>query len=216
MSLNPRQRPIQSLAVPVVRALLVIVVASSFFTAVVSLGTASSAGAATMACCIGKSGHESGSCSTGLLQTARKPQPEPEVLCGQEPATTAKAVSIKTIDVQAEAKDGGHCSLQTPSADDVTSDSAKQSEPEATSAKSEKPDLPDIHILSSPCPAECGICSVSYTRRPRPREQSTLASTARPRLHLTRRVLPSANPQINTLNAKWTQLRPRAPPARLS
>ena len=212
MSSGPIQHPIQSLAVTVSRALLAIVVALSFFTTVVSVGTASSAGAATMACCIGKPGHESGSCSTGLLEPVRKPQLDPEVLCGQDPAPPPTARSLKGTDVEAEAVDGGHCSLHAPSAGDVPSDSAKRSEPEATLAKSEKSNLPDIHILSSPCPGECGTCSVSYTRRPRPREQSTLSSPARPRLHLTRRDPLSDYPQINTRNAKWMQLRPRAPP----
>lgn len=213
MSSGPKQHPIQSLAVTVARALLTIVVALSFFTTVVSVGSASSAGAASMACCIGKPGHESGSCRTGLLDPARKPPPEPEVLCGQDPAPPT-ARSIKATDVGAEAVDGGHCNLHASSAGDVASNSAKQSEPEATSAKSEKSDLPYIHILSSPCPAECGTCSVSYTR-PRPREQSNLSSLAGPRLRFTRRVLPGDYPKINTQNAKWMQLRPRAPPAPL-
>jgi hypothetical protein len=215
MSSGPKQRPIRSLAVPVARALLATIVALSFFTTVVSLSAASSAGAGTMACCIGKPGHEAGSCNSGLLEPARKPQHEPEVLCGPETAP-ATARSSKAIDVEAEAEEGGHCNLHSPSARDVTSNAAMQSGPEATSAKSEKPGFPRIHTLSSPCSAECGTCSVSYTRRPRPREQTTLSSVARPHLHLTRRVLPGDFPPIKTLNTKWVQLRPRAPPARLS
>jgi len=214
MSSGPNQYPIQSLAVPVARALLATIVALSFFTTVVSLGTAS-AGAGTMACCIGKPGHESGSCSSGLLESTTKPQPEPEVLCGQEPAPPT-ARSSKAIVVEAEAEDGGHCSLHAPSARDVTSDSSRQPNPEATPTKSEKSELSVIHTLSSDCSAECVGCSVNYTRRPRPREQSIASSVARPRLLLTRRVLPSDYPQIKPQNTKCVQLRPRAPPAHLS
>lgn len=214
MSSGPKEHPIQFLAVPVARAVLAAIVALSFFTTVVSLPNASSAAPGAMACCIGKPGHESGSCSIGLLKTAQKPEPEREILCGQELAPPTEP-SIKSIDVEAEAG-GGHCNLHTQSIGDVTSDSTKQSAPEATSARSNKSGLPGIHTLSSPCPAECGTCPVSYTRRPRPHEQSTLSSAARPRLHFTRRVIPSDYPQIKALSTKWLQLRPRAPPARLA
>lgn len=207
MSSGPRQHPIQSLAVPVARAILASILALSFFTTIAPLGSAS---AGLMACCIGKPGHESGSCSSGLLQPARKAQPEPELLCGQEPAPTT-ARSIKTI----EAEDGAHCSLHARSAGDVPADSTKQTEPEATSVKSETPGFPRIHTVSSSCSAECAT-SMSYTRRPRQREQSTLSSPARPRLHLTRRALTTDYPQIKTQNTKWVQLRPRAPPAHLA
>lgn len=214
MSSGPKQHPIQFLAVPVARTVLAGIVTLSFLATVVSLSTTSSAAPGAMACCIGKPGHESGSCSTGLLDTTREPQPESEILCGQQPAQPI-ALSIKVIDFEAEAE-GGHCNPHTQSTGEVPSDSTKQSEPEATSAKSKKSGLPGIQTLSSPCPAKCGTCSVSFTRRPRPREQSTLSSAARPRLHFTRRVIPSDYPQIKTLNTKWMQLRPRAPPARLA
>jgi hypothetical protein len=209
MSSGSRPRPFRSQAVRVSRALIAILIASSFFTTVVSFGAASSAGAATMACCIGKPGHESGSCSSGLLEPV-KTQPEPEVLCGQEPAPPS-TTAIKIINVEDEAADGGHCNLHALSGDKPT-DPAKQSEPEASSTNSEKSNLPGIYALTSPCPAECGTCSVNYTRRPRPREQSTLSSPTRPCLHLTRRVLTSEDPQVTTLDTKWMQLRPRAPP----
>jgi len=214
MSSGPKQYQIQSLAIPTARALLAIILALSFFTTIVSIGTASSAGAGAMACCIGKPGHESGSCSTGLLKPARKPQPEPEVLCGQEPAP-AKVLSTKANDAKGVVEEGGHCSLHVSSAGSVTS-ASRQSEPEATSATSEKPGVPVIHTLSSPCPTDCGMCSVSYARRPRPREHSNLSSLARPRLHFTGPLPPSEYPRIKPLNTKLVQLQPRAPPARLS
>ena len=72
MSSGPKQHPIQSLAVSVARALLATIVALSFFTTVVSVGTASSAGSDTMACCIGKPGHESGSCSSRSARASQE------------------------------------------------------------------------------------------------------------------------------------------------
>jgi hypothetical protein len=211
MSSSPRQHQIRSLAVPVARALLASIVTLSFFATMAQLTKAT---AGLMACCVGKSGHESGSCSSGLRKAARKPQPEPEVLCGGEPAQPTLH-SMETVVVEAEAEDGGHCDHHEPSAGAMSSDAAKQSEPQATSAKSEKP-KPAVHTLSSPCSEECASCSISFTRRPRPREQSTLSSMARPRLHFTSRLLLSGYPQIKTLNPKWMQLRPRAPPFRLA
>lgn len=221
MSSGPKQHPIRSPLVPIARALLATIVALSFFTTVASLGTASSAGTSTMACCIGKPGHESGSCSSGLLETASKPQPVPEVR-SQELASP-KVRSSKLVGAEAKAKGSGHCSLHASSDVEVPSDAVEKSQPEAIPAKSEKSGFlvihtghPAIHALSSPCPVECAACSVSYTRRPRTREQSFLSSVARPPLHLTRSVLASDYAQIRLLNTKWVQLPPRAPPARLS
>jgi hypothetical protein len=211
MSSDPRQHLIQALTVPLARSVLAIVLALSFLTTVVSFNTASSAATGTMACCIGKPGHETGSCKTGLVEPARTPQPEPEILCGQEPAPPT-APPIDPIDIEAEAAGGGHCSLHPQSPGDVPSNSEKHAEPEAVSVKSRKTSPLAIHALTTPCPAECGTCSVSYTRRPRPREHTTLSSSARPCLHLTRRVLTTDDPHVNTLNTKWMQLRPRAPP----
>ena len=72
MSSGPKQQPTHSPAVSVARAFLATIVALSFFTTVVSVGTASSAGLDTMACCIGKPGHESGTCSSGLLGASQQ------------------------------------------------------------------------------------------------------------------------------------------------
>lgn len=214
MSSGPKHNPIQTLTVAVARSLLAAIVALSFFTTVVSIGTAASPVGPGMACCIGKPGHESGSCRSGILEPVSKLQPEPEVLCGQEPAPTATR-SSKAVSVKPQAEEGGHCNLHASPAGDIISDSTRQSEPEATSDKSAEPGFTVIHALSTPCSAECGTCSVSYTRRPRPREQSTLSSPARPRLHLTASILLSDFPQVKILDTKCVQLRPRAPPARL-
>lgn len=222
MSSGPKQHPIYSLVVPIARTLLATIVALSFFTTVASLGTASFAGPATIACCIGKPGHESGSCNSGLLEPVSKPEPVPEVLHNRNLAPPT-ARSRKAVGVEAKAEESGHCDLHTSSAGDVPSNAAKKSETEAPSAKSEKSELPiihtglpAIHALSSPCSAECVACSVSYTRRPRTREQSSPSSVPRPPLLLTRSVLPSDYAQIRPQNTKWVQLPPRAPPARVS
>jgi hypothetical protein len=208
MSSGPKQHPIQSLVVHGARALLASIVTLSFFATMAPLGNAK---AGVMACCVGKTGHESGSCSSGLLQAANKIQTKPKVFTGQESAPRGSH-SSKTI----EAKDGGHCSHHSPPAGETPSDSTKQSEPEPTSTKSDHPSSTRIHTLSSPCSAECAVCSMSFTRRPRPREQATLSFVARPRLHLTRNLPASEYPQIKPLDTRWVQLRPRGPPTRLS
>jgi hypothetical protein len=224
MSSGPKQHLIRSLAVSVCRALLATLVAVSFFATTVSVGAASSGAAGMMACCIGKTGHDSGSCSSGLLVPVKKPQPEPEVLCGQEtgapetlstPPAPAKAASSKISDAGVEVADGGHCNLHSPSTRDVTSASPRQSHPEATSVKYETAERRVMHALSNPCSTDCGACSVSYAR-PRPREHSNLSSLARPRLHLTSPLPPSEYPQIKPLKTNLVQLRPRAPPAHCS
>ncbi len=217
MSSGPGQHPIPSLVLPVARALLASIVALSFFATIAPLVSAS---AGLMACCVGKAGHESGSCSSGLLHAGNKgqPQPEPKLVKRQEPEPKASH-SSKTV----ETKAGGHCSHNSaPSAVETTSDSRNQkdqkvqSEPEPTSAKSEEPSSARIHTLSRPCSAECAACSISYTRRPRPREQSTLSFVARPRPHLALSVPASDSPQIKILSTKGLRLRPRGPPSRLS
>lgn len=79
---------------------------------IIPLATAADANT-RMACCMGKPGHEPGSCSSGLLEASNKPQPEPEILCGQKPvAATGKSrpASILTLSSRCLAE-CGTCSV---------------------------------------------------------------------------------------------------------
>jgi hypothetical protein len=213
MSSGPKHYSILSPAVSAVRALLVTILGLSFFATVVPLSIASSAEAGLMACCIGKPGHESGSCSSGLLQPTAEPQPEPELSSDD---SSSPGDDSNTAVGDTESEEGSHCNLHASAAGDVTSDAARQSETATPSRKADEFSFVRIHALSTPCSSECGPCSVSYTRRPRPREQATNSSVARPHFHLTNSLPPSEYPPIKPLNMKWVQLRPRAPPERLS
>jgi hypothetical protein len=93
------------------------------------------------------------------------------------------------------------------------SPATEETRPSPASATTEQSTTSSIHAISRTCPGECGMCSVSYTRRPRPREQSALSFAAQPRLPPVRPFSPGDNQQTSTLSAKCLQLQPRAPPA---
>lgn len=238
MKSGPKQRLTKARAIRITRALVATVLALSFFATIVPLGSAS---AGLMACCIGKPGHESGSCSTGLLKSSEVP--ESEVFFGQEPAPPAES-SPEVAEVKIEEEEGGHCNLHTQPTSVTTSDTtasgsdATSTRPEksraeaasietkelgsetpgqeAASIKTKESGSVRIHALSKPCPADCGTCSVAYTRQPRPREQSIPSFAARPRSPAVGRSSQSGHPQIMARDRKWSQLRPRAPPVCLA
>src|SRR5688572_4260575 len=73
---DPKQFWMQTRAALVARVFLASIVAASFLITVAPLGAASSAEIGLMDCCVGKAGHEGGSCSSGLLASSTEPQPE--------------------------------------------------------------------------------------------------------------------------------------------
>jgi hypothetical protein len=183
---DPRHFWIRARTLLVARVLVAAIVAASFLITVAPLGAASSAETGTMACCVGKAGHEGGSCSSGLLASSIEPQPEA--------SDDAKETSAPILVV---AGGGIH---------------AQSSE---ESVASETPDTQHARVatISRNCTGECGTCSTSFTRQPRPREQSTLATRARPHLQTSSSLHDAEPPSFNALQKVTTQLRPRAPPA---
>ena len=170
-----------------VRVVAALFVTLASLSGLVTIGVQSSGSTGLMACCIGTAGHSSEACSSGLIASASNPEPEnePEVLCGvQEVVATHK-----------NRDDSDHLS------------SHRQDTHESQGA------MAGIHALNAPCPMECGTCSVSNVRRPRPREQSCLTHAPRPPAALLSRLSREQAPQKRTLNTKWLQLPPRAPPA---
>lgn len=210
---GPKQNPIQLRAMLVVRGLVATVVALSFVAAIAPFVSVSSGATGLMPCCIGKPGHEQGSCDSGLMMgTLSESQ--------SKPATS----SIKTVFAEAV---GGHCALHEESPSDtssVSSVSLEKSEPEKTGptgksepetilAPTEEPELVTVGALSSRCSGECGTCSVSNTRLPRPREQTTLTLTTRSPLTSLLRYSPCDWQPTLALARGGLRLSPRGPPA---
>ncbi len=167
------------------RFLVASIVAVSFLITAAPLGTASSDETGVMACCVGKAGHEGGSCSSGLLASATEPQLE-EANDAEEPNAS----------ILVEAGGGIH---------------AQSSEESVT------PEIPEteharVAAASRNCAGECGACSTSFKRQPRPREHSALATKARLHLQTSSRLRDAVDPLCITLQSVTTQLRPRAPP----
>ena len=186
---DPKQVWMQTRAALVARVFLASIVAASFLITVAPLGAASSDETGLMACCVGKAGHEGGSCSSGLLASSTEPQPE------ESDDTEDSSASILV-----EAGGGIH---------------AQSSE---ESVAPETPDTPDaqharVAAISRNCSGECGTCSTSFNRQPRPREHSTLATKARPHLQTSSHLCDDVDSLCNTLQSVTTQLRPRAPPS---
>ena len=173
------------------------------------LSRASADNSGVKACCIGKAGHDSGSCSTGLLKAANV-----EFHVNLLVERTAKKKLF--ANVKAGAGADGHCGSQASSTDEIEAASAAPIEDasEALSEAAAEPPL-NIHAVSNTCPNECGTCSVSYTRRPRPREQSTLSSVVRSPSTPLIRLIVSDQCSVRELNFKWSQSPSRAPPAYL-
>lgn len=208
MKAGPDQQRAQSRAMSIGRAVVAAILALSFLAVWLPLSSVSAGSSGLKACCIGKAGHESGSCSTGLIASGAHTQ-VPEV-------AQLKARSNRFANVKGGAGAGEHCSLQANinSHPDVTEAVNTTEQSESTSAPVVSDPL-SINSFSSTCPGECGMCSVSYTRRPRPREQSTQSSIVPPRLPSLVFVFVSDDQQVRLLNGKWSQLQPRAPPALL-
>jgi hypothetical protein len=219
------QQRVQSRAVSVGRPVLAAIMALSFLAVLLPLG-ASAGSSGLKACCIGKAGHETGSCSTGLIESGGQTE-VPEV-------SPPKARSKSFANVKGGVGAGEHCSLHASTSGEAdamatkpepVSASNEAAEPLAPSNTSEESQLVassnksnslSIHSVSNTCPNECGMCSVSYTRRPRPREQSTQSSIAAPRLPSVILVFTGDDQQVRLMNWKWSQLQPRAPPALLA
>jgi hypothetical protein len=225
MNKGPFQQRAQSRAVSIGHPVLAAILTLSFLAVLLPLG-ASADNSGLRACCIGKAGHETGSCSTGLIQSDGQTQ----VLEVSPP----KAKSKSFANVKGGAGAGEHCSLHASTGDDP--DAMEASKPEPVAASNEAAELfapsntseesqpvtstngfdsLSIHSVSNTCPNECGACSVSYTRRPRPREQSTQSSIVTPRLPSLILVFTGDHQQARLMNWKWSQLQPRAPPVLL-
>jgi hypothetical protein len=182
---DPKQFWIQTRAALVARVFLASIVAASFLITLAPLGAASSDDSGLMACCVGKAGHEGGSCSSGLLAPSTEPQPE---------ASDDAEEANDPILVEA----GGGIHAQS------AEESAAPEVPETEHAR--------VAAISRNCSGECGACSTSFNRQPRPREHSTLATKARPRLQISSKLRDDVDPLCNALQSVTTQLRPRAPP----
>jgi len=219
---DPRQYWIRPRATPIARLLVAAIVALSFLVTVLPLGT-TSAETGTMDCCVGKPGHESGSCATGLLSSAKNSQSASPVSHDHDSASPSEF----SLAVVAGAGAGEHCGLQAPSAAALTAATKGLDAPEVMLAESElasglltveatavpaaEPELPGVRTVSKPCSEKCGACSTSITR-----QQSTLSFAAKPQIPSVRRFSPGNDLQIRPLNRKWLHLRPRAPPAKSS
>jgi hypothetical protein len=207
MKADPDQQRVQSRVMSIGRAVLAAILALSFLAFLVPLGKASADGSGLKACCIGKAGHESGSCSTGLIesggQTGVPQAPPPKTRSG-------RFANVKGVG------SGEHCSHTTANDHSDVAESPNTTEKSELTSASKASGSSSIRSVSSTCSGECGTCSVSYTRRPRQREQSTQSSFIGPNLPLLSLVFISDNQQARSLNCKWSQLQPRAPPAILA
>jgi hypothetical protein len=197
------------------------IIAGSFLIPVAPLGTASSAAAGMMDCCVGKPGRVPGSCATGLLASAKKSQSDSPASFDHAPASPSEFSLI----VVAGAGSGEHChapTADTPTSTDTLSTGPetmlKPAEPEsdslvieASAGPTAESGLNSLHAVSQPCTENCGACSTSVTRRPR--EQSALSIGARSHKPSVRRFSSGSDLQIRPLNRKWLHLRPRAPPS---
>lgn len=182
---DPKQVWMQTRAALVARVFLASIVAASFLITVAPLGAASSDESGLMDCCVGKAGHEGGSCSSGLLASSTEPQPEES-----DDAEDSSA----SILVEA----GGAIHAQS------SEESVAPETPETQHSR--------VAAISRNCTGECGACSTSFHRQPRPREHSTLATKARPHLQTSSHLCDDVDSLCNTLQSVTAQLRPRAPP----
>ena len=221
MKSYPRLFWISRRATPIARLLVAALVALSFLVTVVPLGASSSAAAGTMDCCVGKPGHEAGSCATGLLESAKTSQSAVPSSFDRDPSST----SDFSLVVVAGAGAGEHCHASAAVTATLTNTvfagpEARLRPPEleldsvtveATPVTTAESLHPGAHSVSRPCKENCAACSTSLTRRPR--EQSALSFAARPQMPSVRRQSPINDLQIRPLNRKWLHFRPRAPPA---
>lgn len=212
MNVGRNQQRAQPWAMCTGRSVVASVALVSLLSAFLPLGTASADNSGLKACCIGKAGHESGSCSTGLLASAKS-----EVSLPVAGTATTKLFA----NVKGGAGAAGHCSSHASVNRDADVESLSSqpdtiiSEPAPSPATSGKSVSINIHAVSSTCPNECGMCSVSYTRRPRPREQSTQSLAIRPPSTSLIRLIVCEHSSVRAVDLRWSQSSPRAPPALL-
>ncbi|HKY28308.1 MAG TPA: hypothetical protein VJM12_10210 [Pyrinomonadaceae bacterium] len=210
------QQGTRSWAMSIGRALMASVVLLSLLSVLLPLIRAS-ANSGLKACCVGKAGHESGSCSTGLLAAGKI---DPQANLTAERTAKNKAFA----NVKGGAGGASHCSPESrvrslesgvsgprPTMDHQTTDSGPRSTSDSRLLTRDS----RLHAVSSTCPNECGMCSVSYTRRPRPREQSAQSSAVRPPSTALIGLIVSDHLAVREPNFKWSQSPPRAPPALL-
>jgi hypothetical protein len=182
---DPKQFWMQTRVALVARVFLASIVAASFLTTLAPLGAASSDEIGLMDCCVGKAGHEGGSCSSGLLASSTEPAPEES----DDTEDSSAAILV-------EAGGGIHA----------------QSSEESVASETPHTQHARVAAISRNCTGECGACSTSFNRQPRPREHSTQATKARPHLQTSPQLRDAVDPLCIALQSVTTQLRPRAPP----
>lgn len=182
---DPKQYRMQTRAAIGARLFLAAVVASSFLISFAPLGTASSEEIGLMDCCVGKAGHEGGSCSSGILTSSAETQHE-----------TSNETEGSNDSILVVADGGIHA----------------QSDEESVAPETPPAEHPQVAAITRTCAGECATCSTSFNRQPRPREQSTLATKAGGHLQISSRLRAAVDPLCITLPSVTTHLRPRAPP----
>ena len=183
---DPKHVWMQTRAALVARVFLASIVAASFLITLAPLGAASSDASGLMDCCVGKAGHEGGSCSSGLLASSTEPQPE-----------ESDDAEHSSASILVEAGGGIHA----------------QSDEESVAPEVPHTQHARVAAIRRNCTGECGACSTNFNRQPRPREQSALATKARPNLQASSQIRCAETLHVNTLQTVTTQVRPRAPPA---
>ena len=173
----------------VARQLVALVLTASCLITFAPFLTTSSNASGTMACCAGKAGHEGGSCPSGLLGSSNHKEHQ------------ASGHSEEPTDSVFEVSAGIHAQPSEPSSPGQEHERAGQDDGSVR-----------IASIARDCAGECGACSTSFNRQPRPREQSTLATKARPHLQTSSHLCDDLSPLCKALQSVTTQLRPRAPP----
>lgn len=224
MKSDPKQFRTRLRAMLAARVFVAAIVALSFLITVAPLGTASSDAAGMMDCCVGKPGHESGSCATGLLESANTAQPASPGSHDRDPASP----SDLSLTVVAGAGAEEHChapAAGTPASTTVLADpeanltTAKlELDPvtvEATDVPTAESGLPSVHMVSQPCYEECGACPSGAVRRPKPRD--TALPVAGGQMRVCTRGFGRFQPRpVEILRLLVEQTHPRGPPSQTS
>ena len=192
MTSDQKQSWMTIMLLAVAQRLVALVLTASCLITIAPFTTAFSTATGTMACCTGKTDHDGGSCPSGLFGSSNK---------HHEASSHSEGPTDSVFEVSA----GIHAQPSEPSSQAQAHDHVRQDAGRVTVAS-----------IARDCAGECGACSTSFNRQPRPREQSTLATKARPRLQTSSRLCDDVDSLCNTLQSVTTQLRPRAPPPGLS
>jgi hypothetical protein len=183
-------------------ALLLVSVLSS----AIPLGSASGHHLCTMACCVGKSPHEAGSCMINACET--KPLPQKETTKPDDPICDAHAAVPRHAGMQLDGMEEDKVSSQprvSVNEFDFATDDRSTANPTNT---------PSIEsaTFSKPCPLDCGSATFSSANQSKRRDSAALSFAERPRP-------PSVNALPGTpflrrikLEVLCRQLQPRAPP----